>query len=366
MATLQELQELRTRRLQEPPIPQVQATNPKAPDTTPKLPNEIVTNPEDTRAGMSEPKMSDYQFNQNFYKQYMQKPVTQEEEDRRKRAAQSAQAIAGLGSVISAFSNLAFSGEAPSQTLPQLPQVDYLSFSDRLKQQRDQYGAGLVNARARDYSEYLNALNSYLTDQYRKQQYEMQQRNYERQMRKDANQLAMDQEKMKMDKEKNEFDRAYKTASLAQNDRKINIEAANSQSMADYRKAQAESKSKSKDKIKTIYGVNGKMFDLPESIVRGFSNYAYRRMFDTYKDLPKEQQQKFEYAIRNGNFDDPGGGAFDIVSRNMQYFPQLYDEFDRYIKNEVRNKSLQWPSQQDRQNIESGSNNGEKKIGWKK
>ena len=134
MATLQELQELRTRRLQEPPIPQVQATNPKAPDTTPKLPNEIVTNPEDTQAGMSEPKMSDYQFNQNFYKQYMQKPVTQEEEDRRKRAAQSAQAIAGLGSVISAFSNLAFSGAAPSQTLPQLPQVDYLSFSDRLKQ----------------------------------------------------------------------------------------------------------------------------------------------------------------------------------------------------------------------------------------
>lgn len=96
MATLQELQELRTRRLQEPPIPQVQATNPKAPDTTPKLPNEIVTNPEDTQAGMSEPKMSDYQFNQNFYREYMQKPVTQEEEDRRKRAAQSAQAIAGL------------------------------------------------------------------------------------------------------------------------------------------------------------------------------------------------------------------------------------------------------------------------------
>lgn len=359
MATLQELQELRTRRLKEPPIPQVQANNPKAPDTTPKLPNEIVTNPEDTQVGMSEPKMSDYQFNQNFYKQYMQKPITQEEEDRRKRAAQSAQAIAGLGNVISAFSNLAFSGEAPSQTLSQLPQVDYLSFSDRLKQQRDQYGAGLVNARARDYSEYQNALNSYLNDQYRKSLIDIRQKEHERQMEKDANQLAMDAEKMRMDKEKNEFDRAYKTASLAQNDRKINIEAANARSMDEYRKERAKGNTTNKD-VK-LYGQNGKEFVIPENNFDGMVGYMYRRMMDVVNSKPYGEQRQYEQSLRNIST-RRNVNMEDVVSRNLQYFPELYDEFDALLNDGgTSTKSLQWPSQQG----EEKSNN-EKKIGWKK
>ena len=355
--TLQELQELRTRRLQEPPIPQVQATNPKAPDTTPKLPNEIVTNPEDTRAGMSEPKMSDYQFNQNFYKQYMQKPVTQEEEDRRKRAAQSAQAIAGLGNVISAFSNLAFSGEAPSQTLPQLPQVDYLSFSDRLKQQRDRYGAGLVNARARDYSEYQNALNSYRSDQYRKQQYEMQQRNYERQMRKDANQLAMDAEKMRLDREKNDFDRAYKTASLAQKDRQLAIDAANAKSLQEYRKSKIEGGADSKDI--TVIGQNGKEFNVPKSKQDGFFGYAYRRMLDYANKNPDGKKEVYDVGWQVGEGGDQKSKQAAIVLSNIQNFPELYDEFDKVLKTGEFEKKIGWNDNDNN----TGNNNG-KKIGW--
>ena len=358
MATLQELQEMRTRRLQEPPIPQVQATNPKAPDTTPKLPNEIVTNPEDTQAGMSEPKMSDYQFNQNFYREYMQKPVTQEEEDRRKRAAQSAQAIAGLGNVISAFSNLAFSGEAPSQNLPQLPQVDYLSFSDRLKQQRDQYGAGLVNARARDYSEYQNALNSYLMDQYRKSQIDIRQKEHERQMEKDANQLAMDQEKMRMDKEKNEFDRAYKTASLAQNDRKINIEAANAKSLKEYR----ENKANGSDKAITVFGANGKKFRVPKDKQDSFFGRVYARMLESVANFPEEDRKPYDLSWQLGKGGDRTATVMSIVLNNIHKFPELYDEFDTLLNDgSTSTKSLQWPSQQG----EEKSNN-EKKIGWKK
>lgn len=356
MATLQELQELRTRRLQEPPIPQVQANNPKAPDTTPKLPNEIVTNPEDTQVGMSEPKMSDYQFNQNFYKQYMQKPVTQEEEDRRKRAAQSAQAIAGLGNVISAFSNLAFSGEAPSQTLPQLPQVDYLSFSDRLKQQRDQYGSGLVNARARDYSEYHNALNSYLMDQYRKSLIDIRQKEHERQMEKDANQLAMDAEKMRMDKEKNEFDRAYKTASLAQNDRKINIEAANARSLKEYR----ENKANGSDKAITVFGTNGKEFRVPKDKQDSFFGRAYARMLESVANSPEEERKPYELSWQLGEGGDQTSKVMSIVLNNIHKFPGIYEELDQVLGN-TSTKSLQWPSQQG----EEKSNN-EKKIGWKK
>lgn len=357
MATLQELQELRTRRLQEPPIPQVQATNPKAPDTTPKLPNEIVTNPEDTQAGMSAPKMSDYQFNQNFYKQYMQKPVTQEEEDRRKRAAQSAQAIAGLGNVISAFSNLAFSGAAPSQTLPQLPQVDYLSFSDRLKQQRDQYGAGLINARARDYSEYQNALNSYLNEQYRKSQIDIRQKEHERQMEKDANQLAMDQEKMKMDKEKNEFDRAYKTASLAQNDRKIAIDEANAKSLQEYRKSKIEGGSDSKDI--TVIGQNGKEFNVPKSKQDGFFGYAYRRMLDYANKNPDGKKEVYDVGWQVGEGGDQKSKQAAIVLSNIQNFPELYDEFDKVLKTGEFEKKIGWNDNDNN----TGNNNG-KKIGW--
>lgn len=165
--TLQELDEQRRLRteaapaLQAPPVTGVRAVNPVAPTTAPRLPADMAGEEESSYTGLSQPDQSDYTFNQDFFKTYFQRPVSEEEEDRRKRGAAAASAVGHLGNVMSAFSNLAFAGEAPSQTLPIAPTPDFLSFSDRLRKQREQYNNGLlgaINLDRREYSDYLNRL----------------------------------------------------------------------------------------------------------------------------------------------------------------------------------------------------------------
>lgn len=72
----------------------------------------------------------------------LEKPLTQEEQDRRVRATYSASAMGALGNALSAFSNLAFTGGvAPSQELPNtyLPNKDVESFRNRVNKVRDAY-----------------------------------------------------------------------------------------------------------------------------------------------------------------------------------------------------------------------------------
>ena len=78
------------------------------------------------------------------YETLFQKPISQEEEERRKRAASVATGIGHLGNVLSSFSNLAFAGEAPSQKLPTVADPKLQSYSDRLEAIRQRYGAGYL------------------------------------------------------------------------------------------------------------------------------------------------------------------------------------------------------------------------------
>ena len=167
--TLQELDEQRRRRaeaasaLQAPPVGGVETVNPVAPGTKPRLPGDMTNGgvPASGTIQLDNPDWSNQHFYQNLYETMAQKPVSEEEEERRKRGAAAASAVGHLGNVLSSFSNLIFSGEAPSQTLPQVPNPDYLSFSDRLRKQREQYNNGLlgaINLDRREYSDYLNRL----------------------------------------------------------------------------------------------------------------------------------------------------------------------------------------------------------------
>lgn len=188
--TLQELDEQRKKQaeaataLQAPPV---QAVNPKAPSAAPKLPDDMVQSGSVVDDGA--PQMSDYNFNQNFYRTYFEAPISAEEEERRKRGAAAASAVGHLGNVLSAFSNLAFAGEAPSQTLPTAPTPDFLSFSDRLRQQRQQYGAGMLSAINMDRRAYNDYLNRLFQQQQAERQEEWNRRNYERMVAKDNAQI---------------------------------------------------------------------------------------------------------------------------------------------------------------------------------
>lgn len=92
----------------------------------------------------------------DYVNNYLKKPITPEEEARRERAARAVQGVAGLGNVITAFSNLAFTGKgAPSQTLP-TQQADAMgkevtSWQDKLASEREKYAAAMLGAKTQKW-----------------------------------------------------------------------------------------------------------------------------------------------------------------------------------------------------------------------
>ena len=90
------------------------------------------------------------------YVHSLKKPITPEEEARRERAARAVQGVAGLGNVMTAFSNLAFTGKgAPSQTLP-TQQADAMgkgitSWQDKLASEREKYAAAMLGAKTQQW-----------------------------------------------------------------------------------------------------------------------------------------------------------------------------------------------------------------------
>lgn len=155
------------------------------------------------QASVAEPQMNDYQWNQRLYETLFQKPISQEEEERRKRAASVATGIGHLGNVLSSFSNLAFAGEAPSQKLPTVADPKLQSYSDRLEAIRQRYGAGYLAARQNDTNNYQRALQLYRQDQARKEDLAARKAALERQN-------AIDRWNMDKWKKEYEADQVYK------------------------------------------------------------------------------------------------------------------------------------------------------------
>lgn len=104
------------------------------------------------------PDPSEYHQFQDLYSQLYEKPITPEEEDRRKRAASAVEGVGHLGNVLSAFSNLIFTGKgAPSQELPKVPNSRLQTFEDRIAEKRRMYASGLMGAKARDLQDWKDA-----------------------------------------------------------------------------------------------------------------------------------------------------------------------------------------------------------------
>ena len=94
---------------------------------------------------------------EDFYQKNMEQPITPEEQQKRVRGAQAAQAIGHLGNVLSSFSNLVFTDKgAPTQTIPSVPDLNIRSFEDRVAEKRRQYIAGQMAAREQDRKSVLD------------------------------------------------------------------------------------------------------------------------------------------------------------------------------------------------------------------
>lgn len=106
---------------------------------------------EDEKPSLDIPPVSDYDNFSELVKQYTSAPMTEEEQKRRERGAAAAQSVGALGNVLSAFSNLAFTGGvAPSQKLPDLPDAnkDVQAFRTQVEKSRQAYINNLLQGRA--------------------------------------------------------------------------------------------------------------------------------------------------------------------------------------------------------------------------
>lgn len=106
---------------------------------------------EEEKPSLDIPPVSDYDNFSELVKQYTSAPMTEEEQKRRERGAAAAQSMGALGNVLSAFSNLAFTGgAAPSQKLPDLPDAnkDVQAFRTQVEKSRQAYLNNLLQGRA--------------------------------------------------------------------------------------------------------------------------------------------------------------------------------------------------------------------------
>ena len=93
----------------------------------------------------------DYQAFNNLVEQYAGEALSDKERERRERAAVVSQGIGALGNAISAFSNIAsVGGVAPSQKLPELPNVgkDIDNFRAYIDRNKAAYINAMMNAGA--------------------------------------------------------------------------------------------------------------------------------------------------------------------------------------------------------------------------
>ena len=123
----------------------------------------------DTGAGETSPARTwipdapanDYDGYNALVEEYLGKPLTPKERARRERGATAAQAVGALGNVMSAFSNLAFTGGvAPSQELPDLPDVQKHidNFRNREGKNREAYIRARMQTSAMKRQDYANQL----------------------------------------------------------------------------------------------------------------------------------------------------------------------------------------------------------------
>lgn len=227
---------------------------------------------------------------EDFYQKNMEQPITPEEQQKRVRGAQAAQAIGHLGNVLSSFSNLVFTDKgAPTQTLPSVPDLNIRSFEDRVAEKRRQYIAGQMAAREQDRKSVL--------DQFKMQ---LQQKDDER---KDKLNNARIKELESSDA-LNQSKKDYQDNVNAGYDKKLAAEIARlraleekarNEGVAAIIKAKNDEKDKS-DKEKS--GKEKKSSDKPNNKYRIEGPNGYTKYYDL--DIDGDVVELYRLAVKNG------------------------------------------------------------------
>lgn len=241
-----------------------------------------------------EPQLSQYQWNQRFYDEYMTPPMTSEEEERRKRAASAVTGIGHLGNVLSAFSNLIFAGEAPSQKIPTVADPGLRSFSDRIMDERRKYASGRLAAINTDINNYQRALQLYRQDQARKNELEYRRAALDRQSERDR----WDKEKWEKEYESN---KAYRDWQKGIEETRVGLQ----ERALDMRENGTYSGSSTSGSKSVSSGKNGLIvLETPE----GFMDVDMSRMniytlSQMYNSLPENIRKKYRISSRDSEKD---------------------------------------------------------------
>lgn len=227
---------------------------------------------------------------EDFYQKNMEQPITPEEQQKRVRGAQAAQAIGHLGNVLSSFSNLVFTDKgAPTQTLPSVPDLNIRSFEDRVSEKRRQYIAGQMAAREQDRKSVL--------DQFKMQ---LQQKDDDRKDKLNNARIKELESSDALNKEKEEYQKLVNAGyneKLAAEIARLRAleEKARNEGVAAIIKAKNDEKDKSE---KEKSGKEKKSSDKPNNKYRIEGPNGYTKYYDL--DIDGDVVELYRLAVKNG------------------------------------------------------------------
>lgn len=227
---------------------------------------------------------------EDFYQKNMEQPITPEEQQKRVRGAQAAQAIGHLGNVLSSFSNLVFTDKgAPTQTLPSVPDLNIRSFEDRVAEKRRQYIAGQMAAREQDRKSVL--------DQFKMQ---LQQKDDDRKDKLNNARIKELESSDALNKEKEEYQKLVNAGyneKLAAEIARLRAleEKARNEGVAAIIKAKNDEKDKSE---KEKSGKEKKSSDKPNNKYRIEGPNGYTKYYDL--DIDGDVVELYRLAVKNG------------------------------------------------------------------
>lgn len=259
----------------------------------------------DNKDGGDMPERDNYHFYADLVDQYTKKPMTPEEEERRKRSATAVEGIGHFGNVLNAFSNLVFTGQgAPSQELSKVPAGELQKFEDRVAENRRRYIGARMDADARDKSDWMNAWKM----EYQRQRMADDAKRYQDQIDRDSRDFeyrkGIDERNFNYRKEQDEMSMKLQKDRMAEHIRH-NMEIEKNYKIASSSSNDYSSKSSGKDYgKKRLEGPNGftRYYDMnKDSDVIEF--YKTAKKFGIFHDTPNSiSQMREKIMIATGDW----------------------------------------------------------------
>ena len=166
------------------------------------------------------PQVPEYKDNLSMLDNLVNRPLTPEDVERRKRAATSVEAIGQLGNLISAYSNLAGTSEgAAPQQIPGYQAPDLPSWEDRARQKQIEYANIMNGLTAQQWEQAYKDRQLAMQDAENKANRQMKQQAFEEDVRQfNENQQRLERQATEDRKERAEYHKGQVNASQTRAD----------------------------------------------------------------------------------------------------------------------------------------------------